>query len=111
MVDELVRRGIEGASVLEVGGGVGAVEIELLEAGAARAANVELSDGYEEEAARLLAEKGLAGRVRRTLGDFARRAGDTEPAAEPGSVSLVRVEALLGEIFGIPHHLHDVHRA
>lgn len=42
MVDEIVRRGVAGASVLEVGGGIGAVEIELLRAGAARATNVEI---------------------------------------------------------------------
>ena len=56
--------------MLEVGGGVGAVEIELLQAGAATTVNVELSEGYEAEAARLLDERGLAGRVERRLGDF-----------------------------------------
>jgi len=30
MVDEILRRGVAGASVLEVGGGIGALEIELL---------------------------------------------------------------------------------
>src|SRR5580765_4849126 len=70
LVDELAARGVEGSKVLEVGGGVGAVEIELLEAGAAGAVNVELSDGYEAEAGRLLDERGLAGRVERRLGDF-----------------------------------------
>lgn len=61
---------VEGASVLEVGGGVGAIEIELLQAGAARATNVELSDSYEAEAAALLRERGLESRVERRLGDF-----------------------------------------
>ena len=37
MVDEILRRGVARASVLEVGGGIGALEIELLRAGAARA--------------------------------------------------------------------------
>jgi predicted RNA methylase len=43
MVDFLRRRGLEGASVLEIGGGVGALETELLRAGAAQAVNVEPS--------------------------------------------------------------------
>lgn len=61
---------VAGATVLEVGGGVGAIEIELLTAGADRATNVELSGGYEEAAAALLAERGLGERVERRVGDF-----------------------------------------
>ncbi len=61
---------VGGASVLEVGGGVGAIELELLAAGAGRATDVELSGEYEEEAAKLIAERGLAGRVERRVGDF-----------------------------------------
>jgi hypothetical protein len=34
---------IAGATILEVGGGIGALQLELLEAGAAAATNVELS--------------------------------------------------------------------
>jgi SAM-dependent methyltransferase len=61
---------VSGASVLEVGCGVGAIELELLAAGADRATGVELSGEYEEEAAKLLAERGLSDRVERRVGDF-----------------------------------------
>ena len=61
---------VSGASVLEVGGGVGAIELELLAAGAERATDVELSGEYEEEALKLLAERGLSDRVERRVGDF-----------------------------------------
>jgi magnesium-protoporphyrin O-methyltransferase len=61
---------VRGASVLEVGGGIGSIELELLAAGAERATNVELSGEYEEEAKGLLAERGLSGRVERRVGDF-----------------------------------------
>jgi 2-polyprenyl-3-methyl-5-hydroxy-6-metoxy-1,4-benzoquinol methylase len=61
---------VHGVSVLDVGGGIGAIELELLEAGAERATNVELSGGYEGAAAELLAERGLEARVDRRLGDF-----------------------------------------
>ena len=48
---ELVKeRGVKGLTVLEVGGGIGAIEIELLKAGATRATNVELTPTYEEAA-------------------------------------------------------------
>ena len=72
MVEFLTARGFEDATVLDVGGGVGAIEIELLKAGAGRAVNVELSPSYEKEAAELLREAGLEERVERRIGDFAR---------------------------------------
>jgi hypothetical protein len=49
-----------GATVLEVGGGVGEIQIELLQAGAAQAQNLELSPAYEHEA-RSLAGQGSKG--------------------------------------------------
>jgi SAM-dependent methyltransferase len=61
---------VHGVSVLDVGGGIGAIELELLEAGAERATNVELSGGYEEAAGELIAERGLEDRVERRVGDF-----------------------------------------
>jgi SAM-dependent methyltransferase len=70
IVDAIAARGVDGASVLEVGGGVGGVEIELLRAGAARATVVELSPEYDEEAAALQREAGLEGRIERRIGDF-----------------------------------------
>jgi magnesium-protoporphyrin O-methyltransferase len=45
---------VRDASVLEVGGGIGALQLELLDAGATRATNVELSGGYEDAAAELV---------------------------------------------------------
>lgn len=76
----LEQRGIAGASVLEVGGGVGEIQLELLRRGAARAVNLELSGGYEAEAERLLAEAGLEGRAERRLADIAVDAAGIEPA-------------------------------
>ena len=55
--------GVRGATVLDIGGGIGAIELELLAAGAKRATNVELSGGYEDAAAELIAERGVEGRV------------------------------------------------
>ena len=36
LVDTVCQRGVEGSTVLEVGGGIGAIQLELLKAGAAR---------------------------------------------------------------------------
>ncbi|MEA1903393.1 MAG: SAM-dependent methyltransferase [Actinomycetota bacterium] len=78
MVDYLASRGVEGRSVLEVGGGIGALHVELLKAGAADAVNVELSGGYEDVAAELLEREGLGERVERHLGDFTELAAGLE---------------------------------
>jgi hypothetical protein len=70
---------IQGATVLEVGGGVGELQIELLRRGATRTVNLELSPGYEREARALLAEAGLADRVERRLHDIAVEPDGVEP--------------------------------
>ena len=80
IVGYLEARGLEGATVLEVGGGVGEIQIELLRRGARRGVNLELSAAYEGEAQRLLAQAGLAGRVERRLVDIAVAPGEVEPA-------------------------------
>ena len=61
----------KGESVLEIGGGVGALQIELLERGVDRATNVELSPAYDPAARELLLERGLEDRVDRLTGDIA----------------------------------------
>ncbi len=56
--------------MLEVGGGVGAIDLELLQHGANRATIVELSHGYDEEAGSLAREAGAEHRIERRHGDF-----------------------------------------
>ena len=67
MARSLSRRasvhGIEGATVLEIGGGVGQVLLELLKSGASRGEVVELVPAYEEHALALAREAGVAERV------------------------------------------------
>ncbi len=76
IVDYLKERGVEGRTLLEVGGGVGAIQIELLRAGATRAISVELTPTHEQVALELLREGGLEDRVDRTVMDFARTANE-----------------------------------
>ena len=67
MARSLARRasasGIEGAEVLEIGGGIGQVLLELLKAGASRGEVVELVPVYEEHARALAVEAGVGERV------------------------------------------------
>jgi magnesium-protoporphyrin O-methyltransferase len=71
IVEFLEAQGLEGATVLEIGGGVGEIQIELLKRGAAHATNLELSPAYDAEAEALLHEAGLEERVERRLHDLA----------------------------------------
>lgn len=80
MVTQLQDLGLEGARVLEVGGGIGATQVALLEAGASDAVNVEISSGYEAAARQLLADAGLEDRAERVLADFVEEADELEPA-------------------------------
>ena len=72
MVEFLTEHGIAGATVLEIGGGVGAIQLELLRRGAARATNLELADSYDADAAVLAAEAGVTDRISRRQVDLAR---------------------------------------
>jgi magnesium-protoporphyrin O-methyltransferase len=80
MVEFLQSRGLEGATVLEVGGGVGEIQIELLKRGAERTVNLELSAAYEKEGEQLAREAGVGSRVERRLLDIAVEPGEVEPA-------------------------------
>ena len=80
MVGFLEAKGIADATVLEVGGGIGEIEIELLKRGALRTINLELSPAYDAEAQRLLAEAGLEGRAERRLHDIAVEPEGVQPA-------------------------------
>ena len=109
MVEFLQSRGLDGATVLEVGGGVGEIQLELLNRGAERTVNLELSPGYEHEAVRLVREAGVDGRVERRIHDIA-----VDPAAvEPVDIVVLHrvvccypdVERLLA---AVAEHTKDV---
>ena len=70
IVDFIKRQGVESRTVLEVGGGIGAIQIELLKAGAAHATSIELTPTYEEVAAGLVKEAGFTDRIDRKVMDF-----------------------------------------
>jgi 16S rRNA G966 N2-methylase RsmD len=80
MVEFLQSRGLDGATVLEIGGGVGEIQLELLKRGAERAVNLELSPAYELQAAQLAREAGVDRRIDRRLHDIAVAPAEVEPA-------------------------------
>ncbi|MGH3362423.1 MAG: class I SAM-dependent methyltransferase [Nocardioides sp.] len=80
LVSFIEARGLSGATVLEVGGGSGDVQVELLKRGAAHATNLELSRSYDDEARALIEESGLTDRVTRLVLDIATHPDEVEMA-------------------------------
>ena len=78
MVGYLADRGIDGASVLEIGGGVGDIQLELLGKGASRTTNLELVDAYDTDAANLAESVGMRGRMTRRQVDIAATPDEVE---------------------------------
>ncbi|HET9755996.1 MAG TPA: methyltransferase domain-containing protein [Candidatus Limnocylindrales bacterium] len=80
LVSALVADGVTGATVLDIGGGVGVIGYELLDADAASVTNVEASAAYLAAAREESARRGLAGRVTLQLGDFTELVASIPPA-------------------------------
>ena len=80
IVDLVKKLGVDGRTLLEVGGGIGAIQLELLKAGVTRAMSVELTPTYEEVAAELLREAGMQDRVERRVMDLAEAPAGIETA-------------------------------
>ena len=80
LVELLKQRSLQGRTLVEVGGGVGGIQIELLKRGLAGAVSIELTPTYEGAAGALLRDEGFQGRVERRVLDFAESASEVAPA-------------------------------
>ena len=80
LLDAIVRAGVERAGVLDIGGGVGAIQQELLAMGAAHATAVDASAAYLRAAREEAERRGTAARVTYHAGDFVAIADRIEPA-------------------------------
>ena len=80
LTDVLLREGVEGLTVLDIGAGIGAVHLALLEGGAARAIDVDASREYLSVASAEAERRGLADRVEHRFGDVVEVAGSLPPA-------------------------------
>jgi 2-polyprenyl-3-methyl-5-hydroxy-6-metoxy-1,4-benzoquinol methylase len=80
ILEELRRQPLDGAHLLDVGGGIGVLGLELLAAGIGRVLQVDASPAYLAVAGRQFAERGWAERVTLVAGDFVALAEPPEPA-------------------------------
>ena len=80
LIDALKAEGVEGATVIDIGGGIGAVQHELLAAGAAHVMSVDASDAYIQTAREESGRRCFTGRVTYRHGDFLELAETIPPA-------------------------------
>jgi Methyltransferase domain len=88
LLDALKAEGVDGLTLLDIGGGIGAIQLELLRAGVTQATDVDASPDYISAARGEAQRAGVTDRVRYLSGDFVALAPDVEPA---GVVTLDRV--------------------
>lgn len=79
LLDALRAEDLHGATLLDIGGGVGGIHHELLENGVERATHVDASSAYLAAAAEEARRRGHDGRVVFRHGDFVDLAADLEP--------------------------------
>jgi magnesium-protoporphyrin O-methyltransferase len=70
LIEELRAAGVDGASLIDIGGGVGAIHHTLLDAGASIATHVDISPEYITAAREEAARRGHDSRVLFVRGDF-----------------------------------------
>jgi ubiquinone/menaquinone biosynthesis C-methylase UbiE len=76
----LLAEGVLGKSLLEVGCGVGGLLFELMKEGGLSGVGIDVSEGMIGKADAIARERGLVGRVRFQVGDFAAMAGEAPKA-------------------------------
>jgi magnesium-protoporphyrin O-methyltransferase len=76
LIDALIAENVSEMTLLDIGGGIGAVQHELLKAGAKSAINAEASSAYIETAKEEAERQGHAERITHLLGDFVDLAED-----------------------------------
>lgn len=72
--------GVEGMTLLDIGGGIGAIQYALLHAGVTSATSVDASAAYVAAARREAERQGLADRITHRHGNFIELAADIPPA-------------------------------
>ena len=81
MLLEMIRPiGVEGSTILDIGGGIGVIDQELLKAGAGRATMVDVSHAYLEVAREEARDADLLERIEFHQGDFVAHAAATDAA-------------------------------
>ncbi|MGH2582564.1 MAG: class I SAM-dependent methyltransferase [Anaerolineales bacterium] len=80
LIDELKNQGIEGLTLMDIGGGIGMIQHALLKSGAAHAVHVDASSAYIEAAQREAKRRKLGDKIEWHHGNFVDLAPSLSPA-------------------------------
>ncbi len=89
LIEAIRAEGVEGAELLDIGGGIGVIGHELIGSGAARLTAVDLSQNYLDAARDEARDRGYADRATFRYGDF------VELAPEVGAADVVTLDSVL----------------
>jgi SAM-dependent methyltransferase len=80
LIDALVAAGVEGTTLLDIGGGIGVIQLELIGAGVVRAHSVDASPAFVRIARAEAKRRGFGDRTTGQVGDFVALAADVPVA-------------------------------
>lgn len=80
LIDAIRTMGVDGATLIDIGGGVGVIQHELLAAGAAASIDVDASHAFLAAAREEAVRRGFGDRAAHRYGDFVELAPEVEPA-------------------------------
>src|SRR3989304_1145526 len=98
LIEQIRGRGVDGWTLIDIGGGVGAIQHALLEGGALRASSIDVSSAYHAAADEEARHRELADRIDRFHGDFVAVAGQV-PTSDV--VTLDRVLCCYPDVEGL----------
>jgi len=80
LIDAILAEGVQGETLLDIGAGIGAIQLDLLAAGLAHAETVDATEAYVATARDEAERRGFGDRVSGRVGDFVAVADDVAPA-------------------------------
>ena len=80
LLDAINKKGVQGLNFLDIGGGIGAIQYDLIKAGASNGTSIEASSAYIDVVKEETIQNGLAERVNFKQGDFTTTASDVDSA-------------------------------
>jgi magnesium-protoporphyrin O-methyltransferase len=98
LLQALISEGVDGLALLDIGGGVGVLQHELLQAGVRGVTSVDASSAYLQAAKEEVERRGLTDRVQQHHGDFVQMAHRIPQA---GIVTLDRVICCYHDMEGL----------
>ena len=80
LLDAIHKKGVQGLNFLDIGGGIGAIQYDLIKAGASNGTSIEASSAFFDVVKEEALQNGLAERVNFKYGDFTATASDVDSA-------------------------------